>query len=107
MIDPAKYVVGSDSTIEDIDLDVDEVIVEGKRLTNRRAEEIAAETLDEVRRRNLIPGRKSLSGGSAHSPRVQFRVSEPVFKQAERRAKADGVTLSELAREALVHYLAS
>lgn len=52
-------------------------------------------------------GRESLTGGGVHSPRVQFRVPEAVAAKAEHRARAEGITLSELAREALVRYLAS
>ncbi len=62
------------------------------------AEQIAAETLAEARLRNLIPGRKSLTGGSVHSPRIQFRLPE-------HRAQVEGKSLSVLAREALEHYL--
>jgi predicted HicB family RNase H-like nuclease len=107
MIDPAKFVVGPDATIEDIDLDVDEVYFRGERLTNEGAEALAEETLAEIRKRNLVPGRKSLSGGTTHSPRVQFRVPDEIREQAEKRAREQGVSLSVLAREALVRYLAS
>lgn len=75
--DPKNYVVGPDTTIEDVDLDEEEVfLADGARLTEQRAGQIAEEALAEIRRRNLVPGRKSLTGGSAHSPRVQFRVPE-------------------------------
>lgn len=57
--------------------------------------------------RNLIPGRKSLSGGTTHSPRVQFRVPDEIREKAEKRAREKGVTLSVLARQALEQYLAS
>ena len=40
------------------------------------------------RRRNLIPGRTSLTAGSTHSPGVQFRVPEAVATQAQDRARA-------------------
>jgi hypothetical protein len=92
-----RYVVGPD-----IDLDEEEFILKGgRRLTNELAEQIAEETLSEVRRRNLIQGGKSLSGGSVHSPRVQFRVPEELRTQAERVAEDEGVSLSALARHAL------
>jgi predicted HicB family RNase H-like nuclease len=51
--------------------------------------------------------RKSLTSGATHSPRVQFRVPEAVATQAQDRARAEGKSLSELAREALLRYLAS
>jgi predicted HicB family RNase H-like nuclease len=108
MIDPKKYVVTPDSPISDVNLDVEVVrLKDGRWLTNELAEELAQQTLAEARRRNLVPGRKSLTGGSTHSPRVQFRVPEPLREAAERRAEEKGVSLSVLAREALERYLAS
>jgi len=107
MINPKDYVVRAEDRIEDVDLDDEVVTVNGRRLTEAGAEELARDTLTEARRRNLIPGRKSLTSGSTHSPRVQFRVPEAVAAQAHDRALAEGKSLSELAREALVRYLAS
>ena len=109
MIDPEQYIVGADATVEDIDLDLDleEVRIGGQRLTEQDARQLAERTLEGARRRNLIPGRKSLSGAGRHSPRVQFRVPDAVLQQAEERARIEGVSLSTLAREALARYLAS
>lgn len=105
-IDPEKFTIGPDVTTEDVDLDTEEVrLSNGTRLTELRAGEIARPTLAEIRRRNLVPGRKSLTGGSTHSPRVQFRVSEEILHRAEERAEAEGKSLSALAREALERYL--
>lgn len=107
-IDPSRYVVGPDATIEDVDLDQTEVhLHDGSRLTDSRAEQLARAGVAEARRRNLIPGRKSLAGDGSHSPRVQFRVPESLRAAAEAKAAAEGVSLSVLAREALAHYLAS
>jgi predicted HicB family RNase H-like nuclease len=97
-----RYVVGPD-----LDLDVEDFQYQGERLTNERAKQIAEETLAEARRRNLIPGGKSLSGGSVHSPRVQFRVPVELRAQAERVAEDQGVSLSALARRALEDYVRS
>ena len=97
--------IGPETPIRDINLDEEEVYYHGERLTEARAEELARETLDEARRRNLIPGRKSLSGGTTHSPRIQFRVPQDLRAEAERRAAAEGKSVSVLAREALEHYL--
>ena len=106
MIDPNKYVVTD--TIEDVDLDTEVVrLPDGRRLTNELAEQLAQRTLVEARRRNLVPGRKSLSGGGIHSPRVQFRVPESLRSAADKRAAEEGISLSVLAREALEHYLNS
>lgn len=107
-IDPADYVVSADATIEDIDLDTEEVILpDGRRLTEDLAEQIASDAVAEARTRNLVPGRKSLSGDGANSPRVQFRVPARLRGAAEARAGAEGISLSALAREALEDYLAS
>jgi predicted HicB family RNase H-like nuclease len=107
VIDPKDYVIRAGDSIEDVDLDEEVVTVKGRRLTEAGAEQLARETLAEARRRNLIPGRKSLTSGSTHSPRVQFRVPEAVAIQAQERARAEGKSLSELAREALLRHLAS
>lgn len=107
MTNPRDYIVGPDASIEDVDLDDDIVTVNGTRLTEAGAEQLAQDTLAVARRRNLIPGRKSLTGGTTHSPRVQFRVPEDVAAQARNRAQAEGKSVSELAREALLRYLAS
>jgi hypothetical protein len=84
----------------DIDLDQEEVrLADGTRLT----EEKAAELGEEIAAR----GRPSLSGRGQHSPRVAFRLPPGLLAAAEKRADAEGKRLSELAREALEHYLAS
>lgn len=71
MIDPRKYVVPRDASIEDVDLDVEEVhLRDGQRLTNELAEHLARQTLvGGARRRNLVPGRKSLTGESRMASR--------------------------------------
>lgn len=108
MIDPTETVVNEDDVISDVDLDPEVVrLQDGRRLTNELAEQLAEETLADARRRNLVPGRRSLSGGSVHSPRIQFRVPDSLRAAAEQRAAEKGVSLSELAREALEHHLAS
>lgn len=61
-------------TITDADLDAELAVVHGGReLQESDAAALAARTLAEVRRRNLEPDRKSLSGDGSHSPRVEFR----------------------------------
>lgn len=108
MIDRSKDVVTANDAIEDVDLDTEVVrLKDGRRLTNELAEQLAEETLAEARRRNLVPGRKSLSGSGIHSPRVQFRLPESLRSAAEKRAAEEDVSLSMLARKALKHYLAS
>lgn len=86
---------------EDLDLDVEDVrLKDGTRLTNQRAEQIA----DDVLRRRR--GRPSLTGDGETSPRVSFRIPEQLRRTAEERARREGRTVSDLAREALEHYLA-
>lgn len=103
-----KYLVTGEDSIEGVDLNTEVIrLKDGRRLTDDLAEELAEEALEEARRRNLIPGRKSLTGGDVHSPRVQFRLPESLRSAAERRAVEEGVSLSALARQALEEYLAS
>jgi predicted HicB family RNase H-like nuclease len=92
----SKYTVGPD-----IDLD-EEVVLDrdGQRITEERAQQIADETLDEVRR-----GRPSLTAPGTHSPHVSFRVPEQLHRDAVAAAEARGTSVSALAREALEHYL--
>lgn len=104
-IDPRQYRVTADAKVSDIDLDEEQFIYRGERLTEARAEEIAAEALREARNRNLIPGRKSLSGDGSHSPTVQYRVPNDVRERAERLAKRTGSTVSKIGRIALEEYL--
>mgnify|MGYP002737366462 CR=1 FL=1 len=50
-------------------------------------------------------GRPSLNGEAAPSPHVGFRVSPELRQQADALARSRGVTLSQLAREALEAYV--
>ena len=107
-IDPRDYVVTLETQISTIDLDREEFILrDGRRLTEELAEQLAREGVAEARRRNLIPGRKSLSGQGQHSPTIRVRVPEQLREKAEQRAATEGLSLSALTREALEHYLAS
>lgn len=91
-----KYSLGPD-----IDLDRDDVREpDGTRLTEARASELAEETLRTVR------GRPSLGRDGQRSPRVSFRLPAHERARAERVAKDEGKSVSELAREALERYLA-
>lgn len=71
-------------------------------LTDDDAEALA---LEAIRRRNLIPGRKSLTGGTKHSPVLQVRLPEDVREQLHERAKGEGVSDSKVARQAIIAYL--
>ena len=50
-------------------------------------------------------GRPSLTGKRETSPHVGFRVSPELREQADTLARDRGITLSQLAREALEHYV--
>jgi predicted HicB family RNase H-like nuclease len=80
---------------DDIDLDREDVrLPDGTRLTD----DVADAIVDDVRRK---AGRPSLTGASALSPRVSFRVTPEVRDRAAAIATEEGKTISELAREAL------
>lgn len=104
-IEPRKYRVTPDAEVSDIDLDQEEFYYRGERLTEARAEAIAAEALRAIRARNLTPGRKSLSGDGSHSPTVQYRVPTELRQQAEQLAQRTGLTVSKIGRLALEEYL--
>lgn len=55
---------------------------------------------DRRRARRLRPRRHTRHAHRHHSSRIQFRVPEAVANQARDRARAEGTSLSELAREA-------
>jgi predicted HicB family RNase H-like nuclease len=93
---------------EDIDLDAEVIHVNGRRLTNELAEHMAIEAERTSRERsnaNLIPGRKSLSGGRKHSPIVQVRVSITTRDKLAEIAKSQGVSVSKLSRRVLDEFV--
>jgi hypothetical protein len=67
---------------------------------------LAAQTLREIRTRNLVPGRKSLGGEGKHSPVIQFRGPAHLRDAVEARAQAGELSVSGVARRALESYLA-
>ncbi len=85
----------------DVDLEQDDVRLEdGTRLTY----EVADKIIDQLRRSS---GRPSLSGQATASPQIAFRVAPAVRDRAAELAAAEGKTISELAREALEHRIAT
>ncbi|MCA1676786.1 MAG: ribbon-helix-helix protein, CopG family [Actinobacteria bacterium] len=86
-------------------------------LTTHRAEPVVTpwhETLAEVQRavadvhaHRARPPWGDDTPAAGHSPRVSFRVPEQTRRRAEERARAEGRSVSEVAREALERYLAS
>jgi predicted HicB family RNase H-like nuclease len=105
MPDPKDYVVNDDASISDVDLDREKIFFQGERLTEDRAERIAETALRDARHRGLIPGRKSLSGGNTHSPRLEVRVPADLHREITERAKRENVTVSKLVREILQRYV--
>ena len=99
VIDPTRYVVGPDS-IDAGDIDLDEVVIHnaatGERVTEAMLEAEAIEM--EKTRPWLIPGGKSLSGGTVHSPTLRTVVSEATAEKARAKAKARRMSLSKYIR---------
>lgn len=83
---------GPDVTVRDIDLDAEEFIVGGERLTEARASQLA----DRLERRS---GRPSLGAPGTHSPVPNLRVSQLTKDQLERLAKESGRRQSEIVRD--------
>jgi predicted HicB family RNase H-like nuclease len=75
---------------------------QGTPITEELARE--AEDVDDLTRAQPV-GRPSLAGSSGTSPRLSFRVTRDLYDNATQRAQREGKTLSELARDALEHYV--
>lgn len=89
-------------TPSDVDLDTEVVRLKGgRRLTNELAEQLAEETLAQARWRNLVPGRKSLSGGGSIPHGCSSGLPESLRSAAEKRTAEEGVSFSVPACEAL------
>lgn len=102
-LEALKARIKSGEPIEVRSVDLDRAVVQdgtGERITEARAEEMAAYALQEARR-----GRPSLSTPGRHSPQVSFRVSREMARRAEVVAARQGKSLSQLGREALEQYL--
>jgi Ribbon-helix-helix protein, copG family len=81
----------------------------GRVLTPEIIEELAAEAergYDLSKARVVAVGRPSLSGNGT-SPRLSLRIAPDVYEAASRRAKKEGLSMSELARRAIARYVAS
>ena len=82
----------------------------GTKLTKQHLERLADDAergfdLSSATRERVRPGRPSLAEGE--SPRISYRVAPSLFAAAQQKAKDEGRSLSEIAREALQRYLAS
>ena len=82
--------------------------MKGTKLSKAAIDKLAAEAeagfdLKKAKRHRV--GRPSLAEGE--SPRISYRVAPALFKSAKKKAKSEGRTVSEVAREALQKYVAS
>jgi hypothetical protein len=82
----------------------------GTKLAKAGVEKLSSEAeagydLSKAKRQRVGPGRPSL--GEGESPRISYRVAPALFDRAQKKARAEGRTVSEVAREALQKYLAS
>lgn len=96
-------VVGIDTEFVEDDTPVS--LPDGTLLDDDAAAAYAEQVLADARRRNLIPGGKSLSGGGKHSPVLQVRLPEDLRQLLHRRASEQGVSDSKIARAAIEAYL--
>lgn len=81
----------------------------GTEITPDIADALAAEAergydLSKAKQRRV--GRPSLAGAGA-SPRMSFRATPDLYRAAQKRAKQEGRSISDLAREAVARYVAS
>jgi hypothetical protein len=97
---PSVKIVGPEINLEE------EVILDskGRRVDQSYIELAMQEVEEELAKR---AGRPSLTGTSAHSPHVSFRIPPELKARAEEAARERGTTVSKLAREAFEAFLAS
>lgn len=81
---------------------------DGTELTPEQVEKLAQEAergydLSKARRRRR--GRPALNGRSAQAKRITFRADDTLFDLAHRRARREGRTVSDIAREAVERYV--
>lgn len=80
----------------------------GRELSKRDVDDLAREAergydLTKAKREPVKRGRPSLDKGV--SPRIGYRVPPSLYARAKKKAKAEGRTVSEIAREALERYV--
>jgi hypothetical protein len=81
----------------------------GEEITPEIADALAAEAergydLSKAKRQRV--GRPSLAGTGA-SPRLSFRTTPDLYRAAQKRAKEEGRSVSDLAREAVARFVLS
>ena len=80
----------------------------GTEVTPEVADALAAEAecgydLSKAKARPI--GRPSLAGGGGPSPRLSFRATPDLYRAAQKRAKEEGRSVSDLAREAVARFV--
>lgn len=80
----------------------------GTRLTRRRVQDLAAEAergydLSRAQREKVRGGRPSL--GEGVSPQISYRVAGALYAKARAKARAQGCTVSQIARQALEEFI--
>jgi hypothetical protein len=101
---PKDLVVTADTVFEPDVADLDKeshTWPVGRPMTEANTAEYTEARAKEVRR----SGRPSLGATGSTSPQVAFRMPVDLRERAEKRAEAEGITVSALAREALERYL--
>jgi hypothetical protein len=84
----------------DVDLDAEKVyLVDGRRLTEQVAEDLAQRALARHR------GRPSVTGERVRTPSLTVRVPPETRTALEEMAKAQGKRLADVSREALDEYV--
>lgn len=81
----------------------------GLEITPEIADALAAEAergYDLSKAKRQLVGRPSL-GGTGVSPRMSFRATPDLYRAAQERARKEGRSVSDLAREAIALYLGS
>jgi hypothetical protein len=81
----------------------------GTEITPEIADALAAEAergYDLSKAKPRRGGRASLAGAGA-SPRLSFRTTPDLYRAAQKRAKEEGRSVSDLAREAVARFVTS
>lgn len=105
-IDPTQYVYQPGQIqIDDVDLDAETVIMDGRRYTEADATR-DAEAI-EARHRGLRRGGKSMSADGQHSPTVSVVLPRDLHDRLREQASAEGVSMSKWLRRLVEERLAS
>ncbi|OIQ81814.1 hypothetical protein GALL_364120 [mine drainage metagenome] len=88
-----------DIEVNEIDLDTSDVRYRGEKLTEARADEVAADVLSRT------PGRPSLSGKREPSPSLTVRLPQQSRSKLDTFARRHGKRPSQVVRDALDEYL--